>query len=899
MKLGEFKSYLYNATEELKRVSSILQKSNSVIEDSNKLLSITRYPFIQNVSLSGEVKEAIRKKFSERARETRSTLLSLVSVVDVIDSGKHHHVLSAEIYNEEVREVYINYDFLSQYLKLSGMFLSELSKTSSIERIVGMLTDELRNKTTSTPFNYNALGARSEGLELAIERLKAMISAVYGTQYKVDSEYFLFSVDNVRFKFASDYMGADNNFQTGSRLAYNFYQTVMNRDLQAIQKQSALVKYVPNKSFSTSQTNAFLTMNKAINIVIGAGGSGKTFMAKTLCENALELNAVLRSQNFEDCAPILYTTFSKGSLTQFLKYCQNGNTLNSKLSILPLVFTRTKEVIREKLAVLSESCDTNRYHKIDAILKNINVSVLANTLETQARVNEETSEYLDYVFASKDLQYVDSYVEFLKSKNVSRSFFTELMIAWGFKEQERYKVPSDIMQGLFTCGRPFPAQVLESQIDDVVNAVTNKYLKNSALFEEKFEDNFFKRTYDLQNVSVYNGLNYGKESQITFEDVIYYLKHYPVMQNNAKQDIYRELLTQMLDAVENNKAIDFYKKVELKNGKTSRQPDIVKMRAFCDLFPISADLVTNITDLDVYFERIIADEAVLIPGIFTSVLLAKANAITALGDINQLELNLNLQGDVQHQVAAIHASDPKPYPLSYSEAGNQVSLFYHLKRMINENDSLKVLVDNFRCRKEIFELSQIIQDKYTEYIQRYKAINNITGNDFIKFYNDSTDIYRFGDTEEIRSPFLFISESPQKYAIVEELLEENDVAIENVFIVVPFKEQINIVKSMLKNKEITVDVLENLQGRDAEVVIYDSFIERNISDEYRELTIQKFNLTVTRAKNLFIFIGDFQTCWKLNLSDRSDEATEIIRKFFREKTVPVSLLSIDENADKI
>ena len=104
---------------------------------------------------------------------------------------------------------------------------------------------------------------------------------------------------------------------------------------------------------------------------------------------------------------------------------------------------------------------------------------------------------------------------------------------------------------------------------------------------------------------------------------------------------------------------------------------------------------------------------------------------------------------------------------------------------------------------------------------------------------------------------------------------------------------------MLKNKEITVDVLENLQGRDAEVVIYDSFIERNISDEYRELTIQKFNLTVTRAKNLFIFIGDFQTCWKLNLSDRSDEATEIIRKFFREKTVPVSLLSIDENADKI
>ena len=98
---------------------------------------------------------------------------------------------------------------------------------------------------------------------------------------------------------------------------------------------------------------------------------------------------------------------------------------------------------------------------------------------------------------------------------------------------------------------------------------------------------------------------------------------------------------------------------------------------------------------------------------------------------------------------------------------------------------------------------------------------------------------------------------------------------------------------MLSNKEIVVDTLENLQGRDAQIVIYDSFIDENIGDEYKELTFQKFNLTVTRARNLFIFIGSYKTCFNLNISDRSDDASRIINKVFREGGVDFAMLQAD------
>ena len=97
---------------------------------------------------------------------------------------------------------------------------------------------------------------------------------------------------------------------------------------------------------------------------------------------------------------------------------------------------------------------------------------------------------------------------------------------------------------------------------------------------------------------------------------------------------------------------------------------------------------------------------------------------------------------------------------------------------------------------------------------------------------------------------------------------------------------------MLKNQEIIVDTLENIQGRDAEIVIYDSFLDSIIGDEYREITNQKFNLTITRAKNLFVFMGSEDVCFNQKLDDRNEEAADVIKKFFRNPQVQICKLNV-------
>lgn len=904
MQVSQYKTYLFNATEELKRVSAVLQKNNSVISDTNKLLSFSKFPFMSGISLSSEVKEKIRKKFSERAVDTGSLLLSLVSVTDAMTSNRHH-ILSVELKNEEVSGFYINYSFLKSYMRFGIMTLTNLSKTNSLERTIVELINEISSKGKYPSNVSNSSSFDGAGLEISIERLKQAINIAFQGNFIPDLEYFLFSIDNIRFKFASDYMSTDNHHHSGSKLLYNFYKgnyvkqkakdiPDADRELKLIKNEKSLVKYTHDVIFSQSQRNAFQSMNNAVNLVIGAGGSGKTYMAKIICEKALELNAILHAHRSKELVPLLYTTYSKGSMEQFKNYCRNGG-ITSKLNMTPLIYSRSIECIKGRMSILNEGCDKSRYNAIEKALSEISVNNLSQNLKDENELFEKISNYTDYVFMSKDIPNVERYCDHIKDAKKTEGFIDNVLIKLGLKDENVVRVPNDIMSSLFNTGKSFPANILNKNVDKVLGTVNNVYLKNHNIAENKFKQTYESLKDRSRDTMVFSGIDYEHMS-IKFDDIIFYLKYFPIMQDSVKQDAYRNLLQEMLKNIEENKAINFYKKVKLDNGKTAQQPDMEKIRLFYDLFPLSADLITDITDLDVYFEKIIVDEAVLVPGVFTPIVLSKTNSVILMGDINQLELDLNLQGDLNGQIQSIHGSDPSPYPLTYSETGDQISMFNHLKRIIDEEDSLKILVDNYRCRREIFELSQIIQNKYTEYIERYKAINNLTSNEFIKYFNSNEDVYNYNDTDTITSPFLFLDESPERYQILEDILAQNQVDPADVFIIVPFKEYIPVVKSMLKNQEIVVEILENIQGRDAQIVVYDSFItESTMNDTWKQLTMQKFNLILTRARNLFIFMGGKEVCWKTNLSNRSDEPAEIIQKFFRNDKVNVAKLAIEDD----
>ena len=895
MELNQHKSYLFNGMEELKKVSSFLQKNNSQISDRNKLLSFSKYPFMTGFSLSLEIKEKIRKKINDQTKDSGSLMLSLISVVDGV-SNTRHHIVSVELINEEVIGFYVNYSFLSNYMRVPRISLNEVTRFSSIERVISNLTSELAKKNQSySPSEVND----SVGLDTACERLKRTINAVYNGTFLSDSEFFLFTIDDVRFKFASDYMSVDNHYYSGSTLLYNFNRGVYERgsainnqnpDVATIKNQKALTKYTHDAIFSQSQKNAFMQMNNAVNLVIGAGGSGKTYMAKIICEKSLELNAILHAQKSKVLAPMLYTTFSKGSLAQFLSYCKNGD--NPKNSMIPLIFSRNEACVKNRLAILNESCDISRYSYIENKLANINLGSLTHNLQEETESYAKVSSFLEYVIMSRDLPSVEAYTKYIEENKKSVGFLEELLVKFGIKPEAEIKIPSDIMQGLYNTGKTFPSNVLNKNADKTLQNIKNVYMKNHDVAEQKFKELYSRINSVSRPITSFGGIDYENMDNLKPEDVLFYLKYYPLRQSVDKQDKYRELLIQIQTDIKEGRAINFYKNVRLKSGKTSCQPDLEKISLFCDLFPLSADIVTNITDLDIYFDKAIVDEAVLVPGIFTHMILGKTNSIIAMGDINQLELDLNLVGDLPSTLSTIHSTDPKPYCLTYSLGGDQISIFNHLKRSIDEETSLKILVDNYRCRKEIFELSQIIQNKYTEYIEKYKTLNNIEGGNFIKYFNNSAPIYSYKEVMSVNEAFVFVDSTPDRYQIIEGFIAENNIAPANVFIIVPFRNYINVVKSMLKNQEIIVDTLENIQGRDAEIVIYDSFLDSIIGDEYREITNQKFNLTITRAKNLFVFMGSEDVCFNQKLDDRNEEAADVIKKFFRNPQVQICKLNV-------
>lgn len=901
MNLSKQKNYLFCAAEELKAVSAVLQKNNSLITDDNKLLSFTRYPFMTGVNLSNEVKEHIRKKMSEKTRDTGSLLLSLVSVVST-STNMRHHILSVELFKEEVGSFYVNYDFLLNYLKFGRYTLNSLTSTSNLDKVIHEMISDIKNRTSVSMGGYESVMSNSAtGLELSINKLRSVIASAYSGHFRVDDDYYLFNTDNIRFKFSSDYMNVDNHYYSGSKLLYNFYQAVDDRENNKLKDQNVLIQYQPRNLFSKAQEQAFSTMSKAVNVVIGAGGSGKTFMAKIVAERALELNAILLShlsaENVENknIAPLLYTTYSKGSLEQFLRYCTNGEIMG-RHNFTSLIYRRSVNVLEDRAGHLNEGFDMNRFKRIEEELRGISINQLHHNLNEQMDYIKDVSTYLEYCFMAKDLPVVEKYEEDVRKKQVPIGFWEEIKIKLGISPEPTIKVNQSIVSELFNTGKFFPSEFPSKNVSKVIDIIENRYKRNHSLAEKKFADLYAKSNSTAPTPAGFSGIDY-LNSKIQMEDIIFYLKYYPAVQNTNKQQLYKQLINEMKEAIRSNKAINFYKKVQLSNGKTSQQPDLQKISLFTELFPLSADLVTNVTDLDIFFDKIIADEAVLIPGIFTTILMSKTNNLIAMGDINQLELELNLQSDLADKLRGIYSSNEiTSYPLSISETSSkQLSLFSHAKRFIDENYSLKVLVDNYRCRREIFKMSQLIQDKYNEYITKYKAINNITGENFIKFFNEDINIYRYGDTDEISSPFLFINNGSRRYEHIEKIIDDNGVDVENVFIIVPYKDQIATVKSMLKNKEIVVDTLENLQGRDAEIVVYDSFIDSSMDENYKALTMQKFNLIITRARNLFIFMGSRKICYDIDLKDRQDEPSLIIQRFFREKhdEIFINELSID------
>ena len=105
-------------------------------------------------------------------------------------------------------------------------------------------------------------------------------------------------------------------------------------------------------------------------------------------------------------------------------------------------------------------------------------------------------------------------------------------------------------------------------------------------------------------------------------------------------------------------------------------------------------------------------------------------------------------------------------------------------------------------------------------------------------------------------------------------------------IITPFKSQINNIKTLI-GENILVDIIENVQGVEKKVIIFDWGVNSINDESFRYLDIKKFNLILLRAKDLFITIGDKNFLFEDHIEKIDGNGYTIVNKFIRNNSIEI------------
>lgn len=138
-----------------------------------------------------------------------------------------------------------------------------------------------------------------------------------------------------------------------------------------------------------------------------------------------------------------------------------------------------------------------------------------------------------------------------------------------------------------------------------------------------------------------------------------------------------------------------------------------------------------------------------------------------------------------------------------------------------------------------------------------------------------------------------------------QVLTEAGICARNIGIIAPYNAHINLLRKIIKDKEVEVNTVDQYQGRDKDVILYsctksveyDTKKEFEILDDQRRLTV-----AITRARHKLIIIGDKVTLLRYkpfrNLFDVIDEKNVINLHDGEEDFSWKSLIRSIDNRDK-
>lgn len=849
--IKDVKTSINNGIREILDVGFAMERSGSSIKKENIVSGYSLFPFEDanndyKIKLKQSTKDDILAKFPAGSKDGQSLILSLLSIFNE-NKQQRNHIISIEIENNEIVGYFINTIFLEEDLGMSKLFTDKLKRYSNLNEALNVLISMFLNRTDNY---YKQRFAKDKyedySVNKKIEMLKDITNTIYGSIHSIDEMYYLFFTDDVNIKSSLyNYYKSLNNTNYVNKFVYKVYES--NLSNSKIDLSNAMVNFKDETLKSQSQRFALEDINKQISIIIGQGGSGKTHLSSLIMKKYLFIKGIGTLSKVK--VNTLYTTYSKYSLGQFLNYSSEFKDL---------IFINDKEHIQRKITELQQTIDMAKYNNAKNQLKQYNLS---NLFDRYAKSDKNESIFRKYYSPSLDSNNyarIVKYMKYLKENYTNYNFIDRILFALNFKKDLPLHIPNSLVKPLTMNGIIVPEKI---QNDDIPNTITN-INKNELVKQKKIEKDFNEINFDIDKSTT---LTYSDLS-IDFKDLIYYLKYQPIIDNPELKDNYIKALQDVLNDNNINSDLELLE----------------------DLFPIFSGLITDVTQFNLQFRQIIVDESVLVPGYFFPLIANKGENIIAMGDINQLSLNQSFYPNINTIVDKIY--NGKGFKLSIDNSYNQQSFFGHISNIASRDD-ISLLIDNFRANKQIYQLSKSITkgvDGYDSFLGKYieKHDLNTNKNNLTQHYSDDNNLFKYGENT-INTPFLFIdSKNKNKYVNLLKFLNDNNINKSDVMIITPFKSNVNTIKTLV-GENILIDIIENVQGVEKKVIVFDWNVNSINDDSFKYLDIKKFNLILLRSKNLFITIGNKDFLFTDHIENIDGNGYTIVNKFIRNDKIEI------------
>jgi len=875
---------LKNIKENLQTIKFINQYNSSILKNSiNKTFKKATFTFNEQTN-SIKITEDI-KKINILGHEP---LLTLISIEDVLEK-KNYHLLS---YSLENNQFYINF-FLLKKLKtfFNEIYYEQLLSLKNYKNLKELLILLYKGFSFSINKDISETIYTFSNKDLYYSLLN-ILKQISNEEFNLNNEYYYFNVVdfNLYKHIKKDLNDIENNkilSLNNYTYLYNNISLIENKNIDTTQLLIPFgVKTDKNTDLIKNQKKILDNLNYSINYILGIAGSGKTFLLSRYFYNFKYFLALGVYNNIP--LPILYTSYSNSTNYIFYENFQKlDKNINFKIgnldfTISDLIFfiqknenqdtnlnKKTIESIKKRLLINDKDIDINRLTEIELKLKNYNQnSQLFNTFKEYNNINNKLKNYLN-IYSDKEKKILKQilykiYIYLIKYK----SFFNRLFYFINKEELIFNKEEIIFLKKTY----PYIRNKFNWKNKKDYNFLIKIFKNGKSILKEKEKYTFetFLKDYNFKTTYIYE-----EDIEISNEDIIYYLLFFYYLKPKNEIEKYKNLLNKLLK----------YKEQE---GMINNEQLIFKQ-----LYPLH---ISNIADLGYYvpvefnYYMTLVDESLLVPNYLTYSVLGRTTFLTISGDVSQMSFYHLLPKNALNKFTDLLYGKYKKYFSMYLNIVNyKINSFYDIlsyqKPILNNKKNFNILTDNFRYPLNIYETLFSLSEEYTNYRSGIKKEKNIFNKQKIKLYWEKA--------KDIKSKYdsgLFFLES-DKYnksnnyieILTNIKLKENYTNIDTfqknkkitLGIITPFSSDKNDIERIINNlkktkpelflynkneklyKNIEILSIYEIQGMEFDIVIFDTFLDKELK-EYENMLSKKLQImtvAISRTKTFFFLIG--------------------------------------------